>query len=330
MVDNTLRAPRSFSIQTDRSEISGGLFRSFETYFMAYGLYVRQTTGKRKLGYVIHNVYCAIIILLVWFDMARYLTIFQTFKQISDRKMAALTVTVFHITICLNSSTNFYALRKYFPGFVKELDDYLLTYGLDINQKKSKGRIKGLFLVFSCFFVLGALGLSLYLVLVPMDKDLLLLHHYTPFQTFSNEIFYPMIFLLNITNGYGVAHLFGTVFFYCYVCYVIGSEYRRVSRTLDIMIENGKTSEIAEGFEDVRRQHEMISKVLDSCSHILHHIVFFIYASGIPIVCLAIYGVISGSLPMEDIGSLIEYFGLVVIGMVTITGAGALVNSLVR
>lgn len=281
----------------------------------------------------LHRIYCFILCVILFADFARFITIFYTFPGIYDRFIGACALLMFHILVCFNLIVFLYSLRKHLKTFCTTLERYQIRYGLHSNPYIIKKRIKRIVVCMVIFGSFANIGISLLMVLYPASEKGLLLNSYSPFQTLPPLILNIAIFLLNIVKSFAGMQLQIQMLFYCFVCYIIGSEYKRISRRITDLAEDMRNDHALDNvseFENIRKQHESVTHVLSACNSILKHFVFSAYAACIPTICFIIYGLIKDALPQEDMAAFLEAITFTILILVIVTSAGSMINTQVR
>lgn len=278
---------------------------------------------------IAHKIYCVVISVLVWINFARFISIFFTMKDTSDRMMGIGAVASFLIVIPLNSTANMYALTKYLDNIFRLIGDYTEHYGIHSNIIKIRKRCPALLAIMVIFGVCIFIAITLLTILLPISEESLLMNSYTPAQNWSIYMFSIAVFVINYFAFHGGLQLMLFTFFYCLVCYFIGSEYRIISTDLFNLVEDGNFEEHESKIEIIRQQHEAVTRILDSSNYVLQNVVFFIYAGAIPLICFVIYGLIKGGLPSEDMAAFSQIICLTIILVIIVTTAGSLINTMV-
>ena len=312
----------------DRS-VADVLFGPILTMFKYSGLYIDRNRCHKGFLYYLHFGLSIVYLLAVTMDNGRMFMYLgkEGGSSISGKIMVFASVMFFNVFLNFLSVAMFVVNSLYLNTFLTEFAKYSTKYGLgfDVNKLKSKIRIT---IIVICV-VSTTLGVPItfgcwYYLLNYWPGTIMEAFVY-PFYAWSNLPKYMFLFI-EIALRSVLFHQFDAVcILYYVICYIIWKEYKGINAKLKDIIDKQTFNE----FESIRRKHETITRLLAEINPILQHLMFSVYASGIPMICLTIFGLVGQTLIPADVVVTSQFFIWTSVSMSLLTGCGVMINSVV-
>lgn len=279
--------------------------------------------GEWKYGFHLKQFYWFVIGILFVVDAGRFMTILktETFNGSLATKLSYASMFIFpiytHWVVGITCS---------WASCAKSYKRYCELYPTSMTNIQWR-RIA--MVAASVTMSLLALSVAFYIVplIVDMPEDIIIAKIHTPFEASPVHVKAGLSVLMIAVRFYGVMSqtcLFG--WFYI-ACNELVAKYCIITTELKKMLSGGSDDLIQ--FDALRRQHEDLTDVLSDANTFFGQVAFAVYGGSIPLLCLILYGTITGNLQIPDFLSLLGSLSAVAIPLTLVTFQGVRLNDAV-
>lgn len=316
----------------EESEYDGTVDKLFQRIVLLMkisGIFV-ESRSSSKAGVIWHFscwIYCVLLASMFLADSGRFMLVYKTeeYQKLSNRAMGVYSMTVFTWVMPVMSIGNLYLLTKHVPMILEALSSYDTNYSFEVNKRTLNRTRKRMVYGIAIHSLFGTVFLGLLLTFLPEGTIIMTMLVGFQYSNYTQKIV-PIVLMsfkvMILTIGMSASSAFNH-----WLMKLIKSEYSKVTSRLTSLIQEKSFQEIEEHVEDLRKQHEALTALLQTANPVLQFAVLLSYASGIPVVCFLLYGLADGGLGVMDTFVLLEMFMGSLMSIIYLTLMGATLNS---
>lgn len=271
-----------------------GIFRPIHLLLRVSGFYIG--CNKHRMCNALELLHCVTMKLVLVFNMARYSTVFLIDTEFGGSLMGSLSLFLLYTLGAILSIVMAKPIYEWLPRFVDDMKSYIKEYGSSPYLVKAKSQLR-------IILIIGLILDLAYLLTISEGIHSLLpslRRHLTPFQSASG-VEYTMLMAL---NGY-LMMVVGLTFVSIFILFLVLThclklEFSFVSKAFKDALANGEVY-FETKFDILRQRHENLCQLTGAANEMVCHFAALVYLFGMPIICCLAFGVIRGSLPVDDI-----------------------------
>lgn len=294
------------------------MFKPIITFMKVCGTYSERGNPQKCKLCSYHFGYCIVINVVVILFGFKYFSVFRKGYDNTYKMVGLVTFAYFYCCVSCFCVIYLFHNCKYLTVIMTAFDKYGMDYGTCLNISVFNKRMKILIIIIS--------GLLLFMIVCAMpvfvlyeEHQMLAKSHLAPFDESTGLIYYIAGFLNSLYSMENYCILISNSVFQLTFLHIIKNEFSSIAKEV-------KKNVFIQDFDrlfSLRRHHESLCELINIGNPILQQNAAFLYVYGIPIICLMLYGVTTGSVDMVDVLTMSMFIGLSVIEVFVVTIMGA-------
>lgn len=270
----------------------GTMLSPLATSLQLYGLYV----PRERKGFVkkLQWFYGCLLATIFWGNIIRISCVFLREKGVSARLTLSASIFIMVLGSSYLHSASLYAFSKHLDTFQSMMTSYHEKYVFSFKPAHVKRILRYMCILIS----VASTGITGGICYIAATPGTIASTFVNPFDDGSPGMRIACLSLLGIIFFLLFANGFSNIIYFLIVCYCLGKEFDAFNTAVQNMITQKCLEEKLETF---RMRHTQLCRLTAQANKMTKHLLFTILTMAIPVFCFVLFGIVRGSIGVEDL-----------------------------